>query len=133
MSRQKKQAEFCNGLNLIYSPPADQTAVANVVLIHGLFGHPWKTWADESVKTAEKPFWPKTFLPAAIPNARIYTFGYDADVSRFMSAAGLNTVSQHGTNLLSNLADLLDESESVCPLQCLPVISPGRGISRLAV
>lgn len=102
---------------------------ANVVLIHGLFGHPWKTWADESVKDDEKPFWRKTLLPSAIPNACIYAFGYDADVTKVMSAAGLNTVLQHGTNLLNNLADLLDES--VSPLHSIFGSFHNRESSRL--
>jgi hypothetical protein len=105
--------EFSSGLTLVYSPPAEQNAAANVVLVHGLFGHPWKTWADETAKHPEKSFWPKILLPEVIPDARIYSFGYDADIGRFMSAAGLNTVFQHGTNLLGSLADLVEETVRV--------------------
>jgi hypothetical protein len=112
MSRQQGQ-HFRSGLTLVYEPSTEQVPVVNVVLIHGLFGHPWKTWADEAAKNPEKSFWPKTLLPEAIPNARIYSFGYDADVGKFMSAAGLNTVFQHGTNLLGSLADLVEETVRV--------------------
>ena len=122
------QGVFRNGLNPIYAPDTPVQAVADIVLVHGLFGHPWKTWASKSVnysvngavKESEEPFWPKTLLPAAIPNARIWSFGYDADVGKFMSTAGLNTVSQHGTNLLGNLADLLEDTvRRLLPLRSL--------------
>lgn len=107
------------GMNEVYSPPRSgkdaQTPIANIVFIHGLFGHPWKTWADENVKGTAKPFWPENLLPNVVPNVRIYSFGYDADVERFMSSAGLNTVHQHGRKLLNDLCDLLDKYDSKIP------------------
>lgn len=112
MSQQRQGQLFRTGLNVVYSPPQPGGAVATVIFIHGLFGHPWKTWADESSKDPVKPFWPQTLLPTVLPDTQIYSFGYDADVGKFMSAVGLNTVLQHGTNLLNNLADLLDETVS---------------------
>lgn len=91
---------------------------ASIVLVHGLFGGPWKTWSakdrgprggltsvEEPANTASvdvpfnyKPktskyvFWPKMLLPSAVENVKVYSFGYDADVERFISSAGLNTV-----------------------------------------
>ena len=60
-------------------------------------------------------FWPKDLLPAAFPAIRIYSWGYDADVQRFMSAAGLNTVHEHGRNLVNSLCDIIDEFKSPAP------------------
>jgi hypothetical protein len=37
-------------------------------------------------------FWPKALLPSIVGNVKVYSFGYDADVERFMSSAGFNTV-----------------------------------------
>lgn len=37
-------------------------------------------------------FWPESLLPSTVGNVKVYSFGYDADVERFMSSAGLNTV-----------------------------------------
>jgi hypothetical protein len=96
------------------------------VFIHGLFGHPFNTWAVsgkatrskgdslESQRTngngnASNVFWPRDLLPGVIPNALIYSWGYDADVQNFMSTASLNTIHQHSSNLLNDLADLRDE------------------------
>lgn len=50
--------------------------------------------------------WPKKLLPDVIPNTRILTWGYDADVDGFFSSASQNHISQHANNLLSDLTDL---------------------------
>jgi len=114
----------------------------SLVFVHGLGGSPWKTWstkrgrrlpgtphgaasvADDAASIASSGqgtpfdpkkwlFWPKELLPAAMPAARIYSWGYDADVQRFMSAAGLNTVHEHGRNLMNSLRDIKDEFTGV--------------------
>lgn len=126
------------GLSELYSPQ-DKKPVAHVVFVHGLFGHPRKTWtatATPGEKTGgERPqdhpggestehlahedgvFWPKTLLPAIIPDAKILTFGYDADVGGFFSSTSQNTIHQHAENLLSDLADLRDTpAEQSIPL-----------------
>lgn len=89
----------------------------SIVFVHGLFGGPWKTWAakarspkhgfgrlenssvapvDALAKCKEQSsrhiFWPNTLLPLAVGNVKVYSFGYDADVEKFMASAGLNTV-----------------------------------------
>lgn len=51
-------------------------------------------------------FRPQALLPKVIPDARIFTWGYDANIDGFLSTASQNTVHQHATNLLSDLADL---------------------------
>ncbi|KAL1863051.1 hypothetical protein Daus18300_008207 [Diaporthe australafricana] len=107
--------DFRMGMNAVHSAPPN-TAVANIVFVHGLFGGPWKTWAakakrkrgglsnrEDAVSGTTHVFWPETLLPSAIDNVNIYSFGYDADVERFMSSAGLNTVHQHGRNLFNEL------------------------------
>lgn len=51
---------------------------------------------DGPSNSKQKPykhvFWPQSLLPLAVKNVKVYSFGYDADVERFMSSAGLNTV-----------------------------------------
>ncbi|SLM40835.1 Ankyrin repeat-containing domain [Lasallia pustulata] len=140
-----------HGLDEVYTPPTGVRAVAHVVLVHGLFGHPRKTWTgritrsrttrfsssratspshtstiledtlstnggetahtahgnNEQVETdPDSVFWPQALLPSVIPDARIFTWGYDADIDGFLSTASQNTVHQHAINLLSDLADL---------------------------
>ncbi|KAI0450474.1 hypothetical protein F5B21DRAFT_427373 [Xylaria acuta] len=128
--------EFSTGMNEVYTPPSGIQPVANIVFIHGLFGGPWKTFAATSrggrkailrdnastesssvtsiasshkSKSSAGIYWPRDLLPKSIHNANVFSFGYDANVERFMSAAGLNTVHQHGRNLLNALSDLLNE------------------------
>jgi hypothetical protein len=51
--------------------------IANsIVLVHGLNGHPERTWTHAT----NKFFWPDA-LAQRIPNARIMVFGYDTDIS----------------------------------------------------
>ncbi|KAI1348803.1 hypothetical protein F5Y01DRAFT_206322 [Xylaria sp. FL0043] len=128
--------EFRNGMNEVYTPNLGIQPVANIILIHGLFGNPWKTFAVTSREAREATvrdnvsshyspaaptassrkskgssgiYWPRDLLPQSIHNANVFSFGYDADVERFMSATGLNTVHHHGRNLLNALSDLLKD------------------------
>ena len=63
------------------------------------------------MKLEDVVLWPKDLLPKRIPNARIYTFGYNADGRKFMSSppASLNSIHQYGHSLLNELSNLLDE------------------------
>ncbi|KAI8631819.1 hypothetical protein F5Y19DRAFT_422185 [Xylariaceae sp. FL1651] len=121
--------EFNNGMNPVYSPPSGVKPAANIVFVHGLFGDPWKTFATktknggrtlaQTSKAVAGIFWPLHLLPHSIRNVKIFSFGYDASIERFMGATGLNTVHQHGRNLLNALCDLLDQNE---PLPLLIVV-----------
>ncbi|KAI3332754.1 hypothetical protein F4824DRAFT_474266 [Ustulina deusta] len=128
--------EFRNGMNELYTPSPGIQPAANIVFIHGLFGGPWKTFAATyrkrrkattrdnassqyspvtSMTSSRGPkapaviYWPQDLLPKSIQNANVFSFGYDANVERFMSATGGNTVHHHGRNLLNSLRDLLKE------------------------
>lgn len=125
--------------------------VHSIIFIHGLFGHPEKTWTgikfgskllqrelsipssrdvcssgtkeagnDNAVESSDPGshgiFWPATLLPEVIPNTRIWTWGYDADIDGFWSSASQNTVSQHATNLLSDVADLIESKDYNLPI-----------------
>jgi hypothetical protein len=61
-------------------------------------------------------FWPAEILPKAVPNTKIWTWGYDADIDGFRSPASQNTVAQHATNLVSDVADLLETKECNLPI-----------------
>lgn len=120
--------------------------------MHGLFGHPYNTWAwkppgrarspslferldeasngrrslgdhdNESTlsETGTRPagngiFWPKDLLPENIPDVRIYTWGYDADIGA-LSSASRNTIHQHAQTLLSDLVDLRASEHNERPI-----------------
>lgn len=50
----------------------------DVVAIHGLTGHPFGTWTYN--KRGTNVLWLQDLLPKALPGAKIYTYGYDADL-----------------------------------------------------
>ncbi|KFY33768.1 hypothetical protein V494_07314 [Pseudogymnoascus sp. VKM F-4513 (FW-928)] len=84
--------------------PAIVADVANaqvdIVFLHGLTGHRENTWTA----TGDKEPWPKALLPKDLPTARIIMYGYDADVVNLTRVAGQNTVREHATNLINELA-----------------------------
>ncbi|KAJ6443517.1 ankyrin repeats (3 copies) domain-containing protein [Purpureocillium lavendulum] len=61
--------------------PAD--CHADIVAIHGLGGHPLKTWRSEDDR-----IWLRDSLPAHVPNTRVMAFGYDSAV-RFANLGGV--------------------------------------------
>ena len=74
----------------------------SIVFVHGLTGKRTKTWLADG---AAKP-WPEELLSKKIPEARIVTYGYDADVVHFIKQAGQNTVREHAQNFVGDLTDL---------------------------
>ncbi|KAF5013630.1 hypothetical protein FDECE_391 [Fusarium decemcellulare] len=101
----------------------------NVIFIHGLGGHPKRTWGNgqpaksgkrvfsvSSLRKGESPsngtedaiqestqrksFWPEEFLAPDMPEARIWTYGYRSAVFEgLFRANNLNSASQHGNDL----------------------------------
>lgn len=61
--------------------------------------------ADGQALNKEPLFWPKELLPSVIPEACIYTWGYDVDINHIFSSASQATVFQYAASLLSDLAD----------------------------
>lgn len=72
--------------------------------VHGLGGDAFTTWTHPK----ENKFWLRDFLPQQIPDARIMTFGYNADVAFGQSTA---EVVDHAKSLLTSLVDKREESE----------------------
>ncbi|KAI8680929.1 hypothetical protein NCS55_00341800 [Fusarium keratoplasticum] len=50
--------------------------LVDIVAIHGLGGHPFKTWTEKE----GRHLWLRDSLPVHVPQARIMTFGYDSTV-----------------------------------------------------
>ena len=72
---------------------------------------PPTTDTEPTVVENSSVFWPQDLLRVAIPDVRIYTWGYDADINS-LSSSSRNTIHQHARNLLSDLVDLRAESEN---------------------
>jgi len=47
-----------------------------------------------------------------LPNARIFTYGYDVDVTDFLSQASQSRIHDHAQTLLGRLAQRRDQTET---------------------
>lgn len=59
----------------------------DIVAIHGLMGNPYTTWT-KGKDPAVTP-WIMDFLPSQLPNARVFSYGYDSNFVRSSSVAGI--------------------------------------------
>jgi hypothetical protein len=82
--------------------------VVDIVFIHGLTGNAFNTWNHQR----NGVHWPSKLLGKDIPEARIFTFGYDADVASFWGGASKNRLASHAANLVRALAS--ERKDVVC-------------------
>ena len=119
------------GLTQIDGHPEDHHFIADVVFVHGLQGHPQRTWQSKTpskpgknprnflksfslarkkdprlkVENVAKTFWPADLLPRDFKNARILTYGYDSKVTKgFTAPTSKNGIFQHGNSFLRALS-----------------------------
>ena len=80
-----------SGLNGIFS----------IVAVHGLYGNALQTWTSDQ----SKALWLRDaeMLPKALPNARILTWGYNADVHAFLGHTSSDRIMQHAHTLVAQL------------------------------
>ncbi|KAF1965939.1 hypothetical protein BU23DRAFT_436621, partial [Bimuria novae-zelandiae CBS 107.79] len=83
-------------------------AKVDIVFVHGLTGNAFNTWnhAESGIH------WPTTLLKADLPSARIFTFGYDANVASFWGGMSQNRLASHAENLIGHLAGKREDTES---------------------
>ncbi|KAJ9612240.1 hypothetical protein H2200_003837 [Cladophialophora chaetospira] len=74
----------------------------SIIAVHGLGGDAFATWTHPK----SKKFWLRDFLPQQIPDARIMTFGYNADAAFGQSTA---EILDHAKSLLVSLVDKREE------------------------
>ncbi|KAI9743261.1 MAG: hypothetical protein M1818_003107 [Claussenomyces sp. TS43310] len=84
----------------VYAHPE---AKVDIVLVHGLNGHPRMTWTAKN-----GVFWPTDLLPLTLKKAkaRVLVYGYNADVYAFGSDKGASSdmIHQHAQTLVNSLA-----------------------------
>ncbi|EJT79104.1 hypothetical protein GGTG_04193 [Gaeumannomyces tritici R3-111a-1] len=85
------------------------TATVDLVLIHGLNGDYLKTWTHETTKVC----WPKDLLPRELPDMRVLSFAYNADIYGNTSVAGIQGNAQA---LLARLRDLRRDRDYSRPI-----------------
>ncbi|KAL9052087.1 MAG: hypothetical protein Q9162_005604 [Coniocarpon cinnabarinum] len=74
------------GLHILYEPRSRDGLApqADIIAVHGLGGHMYKSWTHENTS-----FWLKACLPDDVPNCRISTFGYDSRIFGSHSVSGI--------------------------------------------
>jgi hypothetical protein len=111
-----------HGMTVLHKPE-EGTPLADVVFVHGLQGHPQRTWQYQPLPKppakklgnilSRNPnrglepavYWPRDLLPCDHHNIRVLTYGYDSHISRFFAGpTNKNNIFQHGNSLLEALA-----------------------------
>ena len=86
------------------------TKIRSIVFVHGLTGNSYNTWLNAGPSPV---YWPKDLLSKDLVNARILTFGYDADIVNFWGPASRNRIADHAGNLLGCLVRLRERTNAV--------------------
>ncbi|QMW44237.1 hypothetical protein G4B11_007657 [Aspergillus flavus] len=91
----------------------------DIVFVHGLQGHPEKTWTSFSQPLRDKP---ESLLSKHeyCVNSRIMTYGYDSNIIQFVKTANFSTISGEGESSKTDAAyyfGLLDEIDGELTLQ----------------
>ncbi|KAF2107778.1 Alpha/Beta hydrolase protein [Lophiotrema nucula] len=104
-SNAESSSKTAFGIKLLHDV---EDAVVDIIFIHGLGGHRERTWRANG---ASNP-WPQTLLPSKVPNARILTFGYGADVADWVRMVSANSLGNHAMNLLTAIATYREEDKT---------------------
>ncbi|RSL37906.1 hypothetical protein CEP53_015375, partial [Fusarium sp. AF-6] len=94
------------GLEVLYEPPDGLVPAVDIIFVHGLTGNSYGTWCSDEVH------WPSDLLKVDIPDARILSFGYDADVVGWWSPTSNNRIGNHAENLLGRVTRLREKTTS---------------------
>lgn len=111
----------------------------DIVFVHGIRGDPYRTWRSKSsqvdsetaapkrfsmfrsrkaqVKAATvgsgDVYWPRDLLLKDLPNIRVISFGYDAEISTFLHPAADGSIFSIARDLVARLEILRDTTERV--------------------
>ena len=80
-------------LHILIPKEPDEEVIVDIVALHGLNGHYWKTWTATSA-SGKATNWLEDFLPEQIPNARIMSYGYNSTVQLSKSVADIGTFAE---------------------------------------
>lgn len=106
------------GIEAVYEPGNPSRGTVDIVFVHGLTGDRHNTWTHKDSGT----FWPEDLLAKDISDARLFTFGYDADIVKIWGQSSQNMIGAHAANLNGDLVRRRERSDPVSKLStfCLP-------------
>ena len=105
-TRNSKEANFPQGISVVFDPIEASLPSVDIVLVHGLSGDCDATWRHKE----NGAFWPRDFLPLDIPNSRVLTFGYNPRPLT-VSKSGLLHLAE---TLLTQLDHLRADTRTAC-------------------
>lgn len=85
------------GIKILYD--GGDTAAIDIVFVHGLTGNAYNTWFHKDAGV----HWPSQLLSKDMPDTRILSFGYDADIVNLWDPASVNTLANHAENMVGDL------------------------------
>ena len=97
----------------------------DIVFVHGLTGSSHETWLHKE----RNVHWPSQLLGQNIPDARILSFGYDADIVHFWGQASNNRLTNHAEDLVGDFARFREGTET----ETRPIIFVAHSLGGLVV
>ena len=96
------------GVRVLYD--GGNKACVDIMFVHGLTGNAYNTWLHTETGT----HWPSKLLGQDIPNSRILSFGYDADVVNILGGGPTShsRLSNHAESLVGKLVRERERSET---------------------
>ena len=96
------------GVKVLYDGGVE--ASVDIVFVHGLTGNAYNTWLHKDKGT--RMHWPSELLKQDLPDARILSFGYDADIVNFWNPASNSRLSNHAENMVGDLVRKRERTNS---------------------
>lgn len=95
------------GLEILHD---GDSCVLDIVFVHGITGNRESTWTAQT--GSESIFWPRDLLPRDVPDSRIVTWGYDADVVGFWAMASQNRIGEHAGNFVNQVTGMRERTNT---------------------
>jgi hypothetical protein len=97
------------GLHTVHETAQRQDAIVDIIFVHGLTGNSHGTWFDAKSGV----HWPSTVLADDVLDARIFCFGYDADITSFWGHSSRNRLAEHAKALMGDVVHEREETDTV--------------------
>lgn len=96
------------GIKVLYDGNTEAPADIDIVFVHGLTGNAYSTWFHKEAGV----HWPTALLGRDIKDARILSFGYDADIINIWKPASNSRLSNHAEHLVRGLERVRRDSRT---------------------